>query len=328
MHVKAVGGDEVRLEGTKRIVVSEKQDQNTVNLVQLLEKEGHRVFKAVTVNQTARWVEAEEPDLVIVSLQPSSFYPLEIIGSLKDSARTRNVPIGMIGDLDEHREQAMTCLEMGADFFFGTLDREGLLMASIKSALRMRQQMNELKRLSITDELTGLYNRRFFLRRLDEEIARAERYGISLVCLVIDIDKFKSINDTYGHHMGDWVLKEISGIFLENIRKSDIMSRYGGDEFTILLSHNSIRGASILAEYLRKAVEAHSFEKDGTSIKTTISLGLSRYPDDNLSHSAHDLIKHADLALYDAKSRGRNMFRIYGDGSYSNAIGTYQAEQD
>jgi len=135
--------------------------------------------------------------------------------------------------------------------------------------------------------------------RLNEEILKAKRYNTPLSIIYFDIDHFKQINDTYGHKKGDFILKEVSKIILQNIRKTDIFGRWGGEEFIIILPFTNLENALILAEKLRKKIEEHDF--DGINI--TISFGVTELKiDDN----ADTLINRADEALYKAKNKGRN----------------------
>ena len=156
--------------------------------------------------------------------------------------------------------------------------------------------------------MTKAYNRLYFSSRLKEEIERAKRYNHPLSLILLDIDFFKKINDTYGHDVGDLVLKTVSQIVLENIRKSDLFARIGGEEFAILLPDTSKDKAILVAEKLRETIEKTPIIlPNGKQIKVTISLGVtSLKKDDNES----SFIKRADEALYDAKKSGRNVVKV------------------
>lgn len=172
----------------------------------------------------------------------------------------------------------------------------------------------EILKHATLDALTGLNNRRQFEIRLKQEYASATRQKHSLCAMMVDIDFFKSINDTYGHATGDKVLKTVAKIIKEQLREYDIPSRYGGEEFCILLPQTKIEEANIVAQRLRAAVEKTTIETfiDKTSqnknISVTISLGLSQL---NNNDTAEDLYKRADKALYEAKERGRNRVVVY-----------------
>jgi len=167
------------------------------------------------------------------------------------------------------------------------------------------------KELSITDDLTGLYNRRYFNQRLEREVQRAKRYRRPLSILMVDIDYFKNYNDINGHLLGDEVLKKVALLLESNLRKADIVARYGGEEFVILLPEIDKSHADQVAEKLRRTIELRNFPKEQyqPNKNLTISIGLSTLPDD--STNSRELIEFADRALYRAKAEGRNRVVAY-----------------
>lgn len=176
------------------------------------------------------------------------------------------------------------------------------LIGSQAAAILQRVLMyEEMSRLAITDELTGLYNRRHFATRLQEEQARARRHGQSFSLLFLDIDDFKRINDTYGHVLGDRVLADLGKLLQKWARSSDLLARFGGEEFVVLLPMTDIHQALTAAERLRAAVAEHSFPRRK---RLTVSVGVASYPTD--ADSIDELLRMADQALYQAKRMGRN----------------------
>lgn len=167
----------------------------------------------------------------------------------------------------------------------------------------------QTKQLSITDALTNLYNRRYFETTFAREFARAKRYNSQLSLVVVDIDWFKKINDTYGHSCGDYVLRELSWLMAENFRQTDIIFRYGGEEFVILLTETDGNSAIIPVERLRRAVEDNKFKFKGVELNVTISAGISSDKDVN---EVSQMFDNADKALYQAKEEGRNRVRTFG----------------
>lgn len=163
----------------------------------------------------------------------------------------------------------------------------------------------EISRISVTDGLTGIYNRRYLMDALEREFSRASRHKEAFSLIMVDIDHFKKVNDTYGHQTGDVVLKETARILNDALRKSDTIGRYGGEEFCIILPETTLEGARAVAENLRALVEAHVFHSGDTSLRATASLGVSSFPVEGITSSA-DLLKRADEALYRAKEGGRN----------------------
>lgn len=160
------------------------------------------------------------------------------------------------------------------------------------------------KHLSVTDPLTGLYNRRNLDVHLEREFLRAKRYKNDLSIAVIDIDFFKKVNDTHGHLCGDYVLKEVAYLILETFRKTDLIFRYGGEEFVALLTETPLERALIPLERLRKSVEDYPFSYNGNPIKVTISIGVNDNKDN--IENAGSFLDRADKALYYAKEHGRN----------------------
>ncbi len=169
----------------------------------------------------------------------------------------------------------------------------------------------QTKELAITDDLTGLYNRRYFNQRLEREVLRAKRYRRPLAILMVDIDYFKNYNDINGHLLGDDVLKKVAYLIESNLRKADIVARYGGEEFVVLLPEIDKSRADQVAEKLRRTVELRHFPKEQylPNKNLTISIGIATLPDD--STNSRELIEFADRALYRAKAEGRNRVVIY-----------------
>lgn len=160
------------------------------------------------------------------------------------------------------------------------------------------------RHLSVTDPLTGLYNRRHFETTIEREFLRAQRYKSDLSIALMDVDFFKKINDTYGHLCGDYVLREIAYLTLENFRKTDFVFRYGGEEIVILLTETPLDKAVIPIERLRKAIEEYPFCYDCNNMKITVSIGVEGF-NENIE-TPDDMLNNADKALYLAKERGRN----------------------
>lgn len=166
---------------------------------------------------------------------------------------------------------------------------------------------SQTRYMSVTDPLTGLYNRRHFEENLEREFLRASRYKSNLSFAIIDVDYFKKVNDTYGHSTGDYVLKEIAYLILKTFRKTDMVFRYGGEEFAVIITETPLEKAVIPLERLRKLVEEYPFNYDGKDINVTISIGASDVS--KSTESVHKLFDDADKALYKAKENGRNQIQ-------------------
>jgi diguanylate cyclase (GGDEF)-like protein len=162
--------------------------------------------------------------------------------------------------------------------------------------------VERVKQLAYLDGLTGIFNRRFFELRIVDEIERARRYGTAMAVIMSDIDQFKKLNDEFGHLLGDEVLRQVSSLFQQNLRKIDVVCRYGGEEFALLLTQTSAEQAVAVAEKLRKMVEGWHFP--GVPRMVTVSAGVAAFPDHGASRD--ELVRAADNALYCAKQSGRN----------------------
>ena len=188
------------------------------------------------------------------------------------------------------------------------------LAAIVALCLENCINLERLKRIGLTDPLTGVNNRRFFDQRLLEEVARARRHALPLACLLLDIDRFKSINDAHGHQVGDRVLIETAGLMRAQLRGSDLLARYGGEEFTALLTHTDRSAALEIAERIRKAVAEHDFiipEQDSLRVTLSIGVALLEAPGTDIQEEAARLVACADHALYAAKNGGRNRVMNY-----------------
>ena len=167
---------------------------------------------------------------------------------------------------------------------------------------------SQTRYMSVTDPLTGLYNRRHFEDNLEREFLRAARYDSKLSFAIIDVDYFKKVNDTYGHSCGDYVLKEVAYLILQTFRKTDMVFRYGGEEFAVIITETPIDKAVIPLERLIKSINEYKFCYNGQSLTVTVSIGAAEVTKD--MQSVHSLFEDADKALYKAKENGRNQIQI------------------
>tara|TARA_R110001606_G_scaffold361754_5_gene515033 strand:- start:28218 stop:29285 length:1068 start_codon:yes stop_codon:yes gene_type:complete len=181
------------------------------------------------------------------------------------------------------------------------------LTAVISACLENARLQESIKQLGLRDPLTDINNRRFFDQRVIEETSLAQRNNTPLSCLFIDLDHFKSVNDKYGHQAGDSVLKQAATIFNDIMRTSDILARFGGEEFVILLTNTSLQTAYEIAERIRNIIASNNFKiSPSTSLNITLSIGIAVLDTNNLITTSQQLIKAADKAVYAAKINGRN----------------------
>lgn len=188
------------------------------------------------------------------------------------------------------------------------VDNDELLIRA-KSLLKVKELRDKLNQISTTDELTGLHNRKYLHERLEQEMSRAKRYGTKLSCLLFDLDFFKVVNDIYGYDWGDVLLRSIADKLKQLIRKEDILTRYGDEEFLLILPNTSEENAFLFAERFRRDIEKMEFIPAGEEERhpITISGGISTYPClENVEEDVNTIIRYAEHALYNAKKRGKN----------------------
>jgi len=212
---------------------------------------------------------------------------------------------------------------LGATILTVECDEGPYMVAILRDMSERIRLQTELERLASVDPMTGLLNRRAFLVALERECSRAERYRSGLSLLLFDLDRFKSVNDTYGHDVGDRVICRFAELVHSTLRDIDVSGRWGGEEFIAALPHSDLRAARQAAERIREAFARQSFEVDGFApFAATVSIGVADFGGGRVPHG--DLIKWADNALYEAKASGRNQvvvwngvggIRVLGDGT-------------
>ena len=179
-----------------------------------------------------------------------------------------------------------------------------------KLAMELKEANHQLKELIGTDGLTGLYNYRYFQGILHDEMARAQRYSHLVSLVMVDIDNFKNINDTYGHLSGDAALRSVAGLIWETGRNTDTVARYGGEEFAVILPETDMKGAAIFAERVRKKIETNLITVDNMKTRVTVSMGISVYDPNKGKRDKDEFVKAADKALYNSKNSGKNKISI------------------
>ena len=252
------------------------------------------------------------PVCVLLDYRLPDLDGLEFLERLGKQAGASSIPVVMMtGQGDEL--VAVQAMKNGAQDYLvkGRFDSEELARAihnaidKVELHRRLDVQREELERLATVDELTGLHNRRWFTGRVEEEVHRAQRYGLPLCLMILDIDRFKGINDRHGHLLGDQVLRELADVMRDTFRETDLAARLGGDEFVGLLPGTALGGAVEVAERLRKELMRHPvFLDDDTALRVTCSVGVAQLS--ARASTADALLKAADEALYLSKEHGRN----------------------
>lgn len=198
-----------------------------------------------------------------------------------------------------YSDPVMQVVDISSGAIFAILGNFMIILAFVNMYYR---QMEKTEQLAIRDSMTGLYNHLYIVSRLEEEIGRSARYQTPLSIIIVDLDHFKKINDTFGHLMGDTVLKQVSKVIKSQCRTVDKIGRYGGDEFLVILPETSMENASKLATRLRDSIQKLKF---GQPVEVTISQGIAGYEQ---GETADAMIERADTNLYTAKNSGRNQF--------------------
>jgi diguanylate cyclase (GGDEF)-like protein len=315
-----------RSDARARILVVDDHEDNIEVLRVRLESWGYGTDAAFSGADALARVELNPPDLILLDVMMPEIDGMEVARRIKANTSLPFIPIIMQTALDS-TESKVEGLEAGADDYITKPIDFAELRARLRSMLRIKRlqealeerekellEVNErLRFMSQTDGLTGLDNRRHLNERVDEMFAHAQRLNEPFSVVMADLDKFKSVNDTYGHQAGDNVLKQLARILKDEAREIDRVGRYGGEEFLLLLPGAEIDDAVGFAERMRKRIEGHTFTFDGGSLKRTASFGVSGWPHPQVQHS-DALVRTADDALYVAKETGRNrVIRFDGD---------------
>ncbi len=288
---------------------------------------GFDVLAANDAETALKLIEIVIPSVILLDLSMKTPDGKEFLVLLKSKNTLTDVPIIILSQDTDTSSQVYGFLQ-GANDYIGKPFQFQEVLARINNQIKIhnvqknlekknRELVNRniiLEQMAVTDSLTELYNKGYILKRLDSELTRTVRYNESISVIMIDIDYFKKINDSFGHIAGDNILKKLAEKLTESVRDVDIVARYGGEEFLVVCPNTSIGGASILAERIRENVQNTVFQAGSSDIRITVSLGLA-----SLSPSSHissdfnfeQLLKEADSALYKAKSAGRNRVAMY-----------------
>ncbi len=283
---------------------------------EILKKVGYEVIWAEDGINAIKAVKTDKPDIILLDVILPGMDGYEVCRWLKLEESTKGIPVIML-TIKKELSDKISGLHIGADDYLPKPYNELELNARIYASLRTKALQDELRLknkqmedllhkvnyMAITDALTGLYNRRRFHDVLTSEFERSKRYATPFSVVMLDIDHFKKVNDTFGHSIGDGVLREVSSILKGSIREIDTAARFGGEEFMVILPSTDKNNALIVAERMRVAIERYRFE--GLDWSVTVSIGIAGMPDAT-ADTEDMLIRCADFALYRAKQGGRN----------------------
>ena len=248
-------------------------------------------------------IEMENVDIAVIDIS---------LDKLKEISMVMKFPIPVLVISDEV-PSSITVRGEAFDYVVNPIS-EYELSVRLKNLIKIKELKEKISSITTTDELTGLHNRKFLIERLESEMSRAKRYKSTVSCILFDLDFFKVVNDMYGYEWGDVLLKKVAEMLLNLARKEDVVTRYGDEEFMVILPDTSEENAFIFAERFRRDVEKMSFIPAGEDERhpVKISGGIASYPYmENVDENANSIIRYAEHALYNAKKRGKNRIILF-----------------
>jgi diguanylate cyclase (GGDEF)-like protein len=301
-----------------RILLVDDEPTQRLIMARLLKRAGYEVEMAANGREALAKLEQGDFPLMITDWEMPEMDGIALCSALRRSEKGYTYIILLTSrDAIEH---LVAGLQSGADDYLIKPVIEPELIARLNTGRRivtlersLRTANEENRRLSITDPLTGVFNRRYLMEQLPREIDRAARYGRQLSAIMCDVDHFKKINDSHGHMTGDDVLKWFAASLQKGVRTSDWIARYGGEEFIIVLPETSVSNAAIAAEHLRKDIAGTPFAAAGLELPVSASFGVSGWKENVPKAASLDaLIAHCDAGVYASKAGGRNRITTEG----------------
>lgn len=333
----------------RKIVVAEDDPATRALLVRQLERSGYRVFGCDNGRSALNAVEREAPGMVLADWGMPEMDGISLLKAVRELSNMNALPFiyFLLLTASSEKQHVIAGLEAGADdYLTKPYDPQELLarlragerILDLQTSLQTRQlelqrvnadmcRLNaRLKRLANTDGLTELFNRRYLFDRLVEMWAIYERHRRPLSCIVFDVDRFKRINDSFGHAAGDGVLRNIAEIARKAIRTSDVLARHGGEEFCVLCPETDARGAAAVAERIRASVQCFEFQAGSPPVRATISLGVAGARP--TMQTFEELLAAADQMLYRAKDGGRNAVGVLPEAGSGELLAPAAADQE
>ncbi len=303
------------------LVVNDNPDK--LSLIEAaLKLAGYNVTTATDGDEALATIESYQPDLVITDVMMPRMNGYELAERIRANPVTKFIPVIMQTAAGRRSEDLRRANEAGALGYITDPTDLDLLLARTRTLLEFKAYLDVCEEAAFTDHLTGLANRRRFERQLEREVGRMSRFGHPFSLLMLDIDSFKNLNDSYGHDAGDEAIRRISKVLREGTRGIDLAARIGGEEFAILLVETNKEGGLEVAERLRAAIKALEIPKAG---RITGSFGVAECPSD--AQTAAEILKAADVALYEAKRNGRDQVVAMGEAK-SNSVAAGDVQGD
>jgi len=288
-------------------------DDSKINLKvvgAILNKVGYKTTFAIGGQDAIERLKSVKPDLILLDLMMPDMDGIEVCNAIKNQLENQDIPVIFL-TANIHKENLLDAFKNGAvDYIVKPFHRPEFL-ARIRIHLELKHTRDELKKalieqekLATTDPLTNIANRRYFFTQAEAELKRSRRYHYSFSVLMMDIDHFRDINNTYGHAIGDEAIKIVATKIIKNIRDIDICARIGGEEFVALLPQTNMSEAMVVAERIRQIISQTVITAEEQKVTMTMSIGVATYAFEDETIDA--VLKRADKALYQAKNAGRN----------------------
>ncbi|ACK68648.1 response regulator receiver modulated diguanylate cyclase [Gloeothece citriformis PCC 7424] len=304
------------------ILIVDDISKNLQLVVEILDEVGYATTFAISGKQALERVKIAHPDLILLDLMMPEMNGLQVCEKLKSDANYAEIPIIFLTASDE-QEDLLQAFKMGAVDYVTKPFKSGELLARVKTHLELKRTKDalkmayaELEKLANTDPLTGVANRRALLNFGEQEFYRAQRYHCPFSLLIIDLDYFKKINDSYGHDIGDLALKTVTEAVNKAIRKIDLLGRFGGEEFVVILPGTKLKDACIVAQRICRLISEVSLSVEQKTLNMTASIGVAAY--NKKDKTINEIIHRADQGLYQAKNQGRNQVVVYDIGTVEN----------
>jgi diguanylate cyclase (GGDEF)-like protein len=285
------------------LVIEDHPDQRDL-LAIVLQREGYRVITAANGVEGLAKLEQEPVQIALSDIMMPKMDGFELIKQIRSNPATKSIYFILITARIQEGDRVRG-LDLGADDYITKPFSFSELLARVRVGSRLVQYQRHLEHQTQVDSLTGLFNRRAFEKKIDDEFQRSKRYQHPLSLLILDIDHFKVINDTYGHHGGDTALIKISEILRSKTRQSDFPSRFGGEEFVLVLPDTDDDSALQVANKLHEEIRSATYGTPGRPFTLTVSIGLSSTAG-GMYRDWQEMLEDADRALYQAKNNGRN----------------------
>jgi len=278
---------------------------SNVQALAILLKDDYSVKVATSGERALELVYQEPmPDLILLDVEMPDMNGYDVCRHLKIMEESLDIPVIFVTAKDSEIDEEYG-LELGAVDYIVKPFRPAIVKARVKTHIMLKQQHDKLALIALKDQLTGIYNRHYLVDEGKARYSRALRHKEELSVIIVDIDFFKAVNDTFGHLAGDIVLKETAQLLENNKRKEDLVARFGGEEFVLIMDKCSAQNAKIKAEEFRKKIESTTID----GMKITASFGIAEMTEE--TKSFEEILKEADDALYKAKENGRNQVCIY-----------------